>query len=126
MRARRLTSDERRQIARTAAHARWTDPRKVIRDRPLIEGFCRKYGLRRLYAFGSILRPAFTRKSDIDLLYVPETPLDYARYCEAVEDLRALFGRSVDFIDFKLIEESPNEFRRRAILGTARVIYEAE
>jgi predicted nucleotidyltransferase len=125
-RARRLTGEERRQIARGAARARWTDPQKVIRDRPLIESFCHKYGLRRLYAFGSILTPDFTRKSDVDLLYVPKAPLDYTRYCDAVEELRTLFGRSVDFIDRKLIEDSPNEFRRRAILGTARVVYEAD
>jgi uncharacterized protein len=125
-RARRLTSTERRQIARKAARARWIDPRKVIRDRPVIERFCRKYELRRLYAFGSILTPRFGRKSDVDLLYVPGTPLGYARYCDAVDELRSIFGRPIDFIDRKLIEESPNEFRRRAILGTARALYEAD
>jgi predicted nucleotidyltransferase len=125
-RARRLTSTERRQIARKAARARWTDPREVIKDHPLIERFCRKYGLRRLYAFGSILRPTFDKKSDVDLLYVPGRPLGYARYCDAVEELQALFGRSVDFIDRKVIEESANEFRRRAILGSARALYEAD
>jgi predicted nucleotidyltransferase len=125
-RARRLTGDRRREIARKAARARWTDPRKVLRDRPLIESFCQRYGLQRLYAFGSILTPAFTNKSDVDLLYVPKTRLDYSRYCDAVEELRALFGRSVEFIDRKVIEESPNEFRRQAILGSAMAVYEAD
>lgn len=124
-RARRLTRDERRQIARKAARARWVDPRKVLKDGPAIGRFCQKYGIRQLYAFGSILTPAFTKRSDVDLLYVSERPLDYASYCDAVEELRTLFGRHVDFVDRKLIEQSPNEFRRRAILGTARPVYEA-
>jgi uncharacterized protein len=123
-RARRLTGEERRRIARRAARARWKDPRKVLGDRALIEDFCRRYRLRGLFAFGSILTPTFTKSSDVDLLYVPETRLDYMTYTQAVDELNVMFGRRVDFIDRRLVEQSPNEFRRRAILGSARPVFE--
>jgi predicted nucleotidyltransferase len=124
-RAKRLTRDERRQIARRAARARWTDPCRVLTNGPVIQDLCRKYRLRALYAFGSILTPAFRKESDVDLLYVPEERLDYAMYCEAVDELSNLFGRRVDFIERALVEGSPNEFRRRSILAAAKPIYEA-
>jgi uncharacterized protein len=124
-RAKRLSRDERRRIASFAARARWADPRKVLEDRALIADFCHKYGLQKLYAFGSILTPSFGKGSDVDLLYVAEKPLDYAVYCDAVDELRSLFGRTVDLVNKQVIEHSANEFRRRAILGTARPIYEA-
>lgn len=90
-----------------------------------MEAFCNKYDLRRLYAFGSILTPTFGKASDVDLLYEPRARLGYGKYCDAVEELRTLFGRSVDFIDRSLIERSANEFRRQAILDTAKLVYEA-
>jgi predicted nucleotidyltransferase len=124
-RARRLTRDERRRIARRAAQARWRDPRKVLADRAVIGDFCRRYGLRGLYVFGSILTPRFTRTSDVDLLYVAEPRLDYATYRQAVEELGAMLGRRVDLIDRRVVEHSLNEFRRRSILGSARPVYEA-
>lgn len=129
-RARRLTQQQRRRIARQAARARWKDPRKVLADHALLEAFCRKYKLRGLYAFGSILTPSFTKTSDVDLLYVPEkdlseSGLDYLTYSNAVEELSEMLGRNVDFIHRRLIEQSENEFRRQAILSSARPIYEA-
>jgi uncharacterized protein len=124
-RAKRLTGEQRRRIASQAARARWTDPRKVIEDRALIEELCRRHGLRALYAFGSVLMPAFGKASDVDLLYVSEKPLSYSAYCDVLDELRALFGRPVDLVNKLVIECSSNEFRRRAILGTARPIYEA-
>jgi uncharacterized protein len=97
----------------------------VIQDRAVIEDFCRKYGLRALYAFGSILTASFGKGSDVDLLYVSDRPLGYTAYCEAVDELRALFGRRVDLVNRDVIENSRNEIRRRGILGTARLMYEA-
>jgi uncharacterized protein len=97
----------------------------VIEDRAAVEAFCRKHGLRALYAFGSILTPSFGKESDIDLLYVADEALGYAAYCDAVDDLHSLLGRPVDLVNRAVIERSPNEFRRRAILGTARLLYEA-
>jgi uncharacterized protein len=124
-RARNLPREKRRSIARKAARARWIDPRRVLEDRAALESFCKRYGIRKLYAFGSIVTSTFGRASDVDLLYVPDRRLDYATLFDAVEELRALFGRNVDFIDRAVIERSQNEFRRKAILGTAKLVYEA-
>ena len=33
-----------------------------------IQGFCQRYGVRRLSLFGSVLRPDFTPDSDVDVL----------------------------------------------------------
>ncbi len=127
-RAKRLTRDERRRIAKNAARARWANfgPREVLENREVIEGFCRRYGLRALYAFGSILTPGFGRASDVDLLYVVGSkPFGYSDYCDAMEELQTLLGREVDFINRGIIEQSSNRVRRRAILDTAKLIYEA-
>lgn len=97
----------------------------MLANRALLEAFCRKYGLRRLYAFGSILTSRFGKGSDVDLLYVAERPLDYAKLFDAVEELQGMLGRRVDFIDKRVIEKSENAFRRRSILDSAKVIYEA-
>ena len=70
------------------------------------------------------MTPSFGKASDVDLLYVADRPLSYAAYCHAIDELRTLLGRRVDLVNREVVERSPNEFRRRAILGTARPLYE--
>jgi len=126
-RARSLDLVVRGRIAKAAAAARWArvDPRKVLADGELMGSFCRKFGLKYLFAFGSILTPGFGPNSDVDILYVLGTKsFGYSEYCNAVEDLQQLFGRNVDFINRTVIEQSANPFRRRVILDSAKLIYE--
>jgi|SRR5450432_1683983 len=126
-RARRLAPARRRQIARRAAQARWKkiDPREVLKSGASIAELCRRHGIIRLHAFGSILTKTFGSDSDVDLLYERSRPFGYGEYCDAVDELETLLGRDVDLVNMDVVARSQNPFRRREILETARKIYDA-
>ena len=48
---------------------------------------CKKYKVKTLYAFGSILTPRFNEKSDVDLLVNFNTEIDYNNYADNFFDL---------------------------------------
>lgn len=89
---------------------------------------CRKYGVTELAVFGSALGDDFRPDSDIDFLVTFEND-DSGPWMSKVtgleEDLGALFGRKVDVVFRKGLEQSRNWIRRREILDAAVVIYEA-
>ena len=120
-RAKKLGKTKRSDIARRAANARWKRPEEILKDRTVIEAFCRKHNLDALYAFGSVLGKKFGPKSDIDLLY--KGNLGYFEACDATDDLEALFGRKVDFINFNVIATGRNPVRCKHILSTAKEIW---
>ncbi|MEM8501897.1 MAG: nucleotidyltransferase domain-containing protein [Cyanobacteria bacterium P01_D01_bin.1] len=95
---------------------------------PAIEQFCQKWNLTELALFGSVLRDDFRPEdSDIDVMvqYHPASvPSFYDLDCMEVE-LEKVFGRKVDVITRFGIEMSPNYLRRRAILSSAKVVYES-
>jgi predicted nucleotidyltransferase len=126
-RARRLAPARRQQIARRAAHARWKkiDPREVLKGGASLAEVCRRHGIVKLHAFGSVLTTAFSSDSDVDLLYERPRPFGYGEYCDAVDDLKALLGRDVDLVNMDVVVRSQNPFRRREILETARQLYDA-
>jgi predicted nucleotidyltransferase len=100
---------------------------KIVPDRRRLRRLCKQHHIHRLALFGSILRDDFGPDSDVDVLVDPEP--GYLRTLtarSAAEDaLSKLFGRPIDFVKRHVIEASSNEIRKRAILSTARVIYEA-
>ena len=66
---------------------------------------CRKYKVKTLSVFGSILTDRFNDESDVDLLvnFLPYDPdsleFDYvANYIDLAEALESLFGRKVDLV----------------------------
>lgn len=88
--------------------------------------FCRTHGIASLAIFGSALRDDFGPGSDIDVLVEFEpgrTPgLDFV---SMADELSGLFGRRVDVLTRSAVERSRNYIRRKAILGSAKVIYAA-
>lgn len=90
-----------------------------------IAAFCQRYHIRELSLFGSVLRDDFRPDSDIDVLAEFHNGVRYnlAQLVEMGDELEVIFGRKVDFIDRKAIEQSPNYIRRQAILDSAQVIY---
>jgi predicted nucleotidyltransferase len=90
-----------------------------------IRAFCRKWNIRELALFGSVLREDFGAHSDIDVLvdFEPETHHTLFDLVRMADELETLFGRKVDLLTWQGVVESPNYIRRREILGTARVIY---
>ncbi len=74
--------------------------------------------------FGSVLREDFRPDSDIDVLVEFEPGhVPGLAFFTMQQELAQLFGREVDLLTFKGIESSRNYIRRKAILGSARVVY---
>ena len=85
---------------------------------------CRKWKVKELSLFGSILRDDFGPDSDVDILVVffPEAAWSLWDLFDMREELQQLFGREVDLIEKEALR---NPFRRREILQTHRVVYAA-
>lgn len=92
-----------------------------------IQEFCRKWRIRELALFGSVLRDDFRSDSDVDVLvtFAPGAAPLWTDRVRMAAELSAIFGHPVDLVERRLIEESPNYIRRREILNSAEVIYQA-
>ena len=77
--------------------------------------------------FGSVLRDDFGPDSDVDVLvrFHPETRHTLFDMVTMEEELKRILGRKVDLVSRRGIEMSRNYIRRKAILGSAEVIYAA-
>ena len=74
----------------------------IENNREAIADLCRRHGVRRLEAFGSILRGDFDpARSDIDVLveFSPGAARGFTNFLDLKEALEALFGRPVDLIE---------------------------
>ena len=92
-----------------------------------IADFCRRWKINRLAIFGSAVRGELRPDSDIDLLVTFRSDADWTMFDHFTmeEELSQLFGREVDLISIKALEENPNPIYRREILDSARQIYAA-
>ena len=98
-------------------------------DIPLdtISAFCKRWHVKELALFGSVLRDDFGPESDVDVLVrfepqAPHTLLDMARM---QADLDRILGQEVDLIERTAVEQSRNYIRRTSILRSAETIYAA-
>jgi len=91
-----------------------------------IAAFCREWKIVELALFGSVLTDHFRSDSDIDVLaqFAPDNEWSLLDRVTMREELSEIFARKVDLVSREGIERSHNYIRRKAILGTARVIYE--
>ena len=92
-----------------------------------IAAFCKRWKVTELALFGSVLRDDFGPDSDVDVLVrfkeeARHTLFDLDRM---EEELSRMLGRQVDLIERVGIEQSRNYIRRKAILGSAEVVYAA-
>jgi predicted nucleotidyltransferase len=89
-----------------------------------IEAFCRKWKIRELALFGSVLRDDFHAESDIDLLvsFSPAADHSLLDHVHMEQELAELLGRSVDMVEKEAVE---NPFVRRQIRGNHALIYAA-
>jgi len=92
-----------------------------------IADFCRRWKISRLLVFGSFVRGELVPDSDIDLLVTFRSDADWTMFDHFTmeEELSQLFGREVDLISIKALEENQNPIYRRQILDSARQIYAA-
>ncbi|MFH1112942.1 MAG: nucleotidyltransferase domain-containing protein [Pseudomonadota bacterium] len=97
-------------------------PIDIPRDR--IDVFCRKWRVKELSLFGSVVGRNFGPDSDVDVLVElqPGHGLTLYDWIDMMEELREVFGRDVDLVAKGGLK---NPLRRREILRTAEVIYAA-
>ena len=90
-----------------------------------IEKICRKWKIRELALFGSVLRDDFSyENSDIDVLitFSPAAAIGW-EIVDVKDDLETIFRRKVDLVEKEAVARSKNPQRRREILSTYEVIY---
>jgi uncharacterized protein len=92
---------------------------------PKLDSFCRKWEIRELALFGSVLRDDFGPNSDVDVLATFESGATWSLLdlVQAELELQQVFGRPVDLLARSSVERSENWIRRRRILESARTIY---
>ncbi len=92
-----------------------------------IIALCKKYKVKNLWVFGSILTPRFNDRSDVDFLVDFEDSkialLDYAdNFFDFIHGLENIVGRKVDLTVNKSIK---NRFFREEVNETRRLIWSA-
>lgn len=100
-------------------------PSAPLPPKEQLAAYCRSRGIAELEIFGSAVRDDFGDGSDIDLLvaFEPERAPDLFEFGRIEEELTALFGRKVDLVSRRAVEESGNTLRRASVLDAARQIY---
>ena len=95
--------------------------------RSAIAAFCRKWQVREFAVFGSVLRDDFRPDSDVDVMVEFDAAAKPTLYdlVDMQEELQALFGRKVDLLTRRAVEQMSNRHRRQHVLESARVVYAA-
>jgi uncharacterized protein len=92
--------------------------------KPQIIDFCRRWKVRELSLFGSVVRADFRPGSDVDVLisFQPDGNWDLWDLVTMRDELAQMFSRKVDLVEEEAIR---NPFRRDSILRDKTVIYAA-
>jgi len=92
-----------------------------------IADFCKKWKVQEFALFGSVLRDDFMPESDVDVLvdFEPDARRSLLDIGTMVDDLQKIFGREVDLLTRKAVEQSRNYIRRKEILSSIEVVYVA-
>jgi predicted nucleotidyltransferase len=97
----------------------------IERNRRKVEMLCARHGVKRLEAFGSILREDFdAENSDIDILveFTPAVATSFDNFLNLKEALESVLGRPVDLLELSAIR---NRRLRYYIEQDKTSIYEA-
>lgn len=100
---------------------------KVKVPKVKIAEFCKRWNISELAIFGSALRADFRPDSDVDVLvsFNPQAHVTLFDMVHMQEELKTIFGREVDLISKRGLENSRNYLRRKNILDSAQVIHVA-
>jgi uncharacterized protein len=90
-----------------------------------IAAFCKRWKVVEFALFGSAVRDDFSQQSDIDVLvtFAPQSEWGLFDHIQMKLELKKLFGREVDLITRRALEQSHNTLLRSEILSTAKVYY---
>ncbi|MCX7818876.1 MAG: nucleotidyltransferase family protein [Kiritimatiellae bacterium] len=88
-----------------------------------LKDFCRRYRVRQLSLFGSVLREDFNLQSDVDVLveFEPDVTVGFLTLARMARELSALLGRAVDLVPRSGLKPAIRE----AVLKEEKVIYAA-
>ncbi len=89
-----------------------------------IRKLCRKYKVKHLFAFGSVLTDRFSDESDIDLLVDinSDDPIEYAEnYFDLKFELQKMLKRQIDLLEERALK---NSFLKQNINNSKIIIYE--
>jgi uncharacterized protein len=83
--------------------------------------FCRKWKVTEFSLFGSVLRDDFKQDSDVDVMlsFAENARWTLFDLVDMQDELEAIFGRAVDVLTRRGVEDSHNPIRRSAILSSA-------
>ncbi|MCG3196259.1 MAG: nucleotidyltransferase family protein [Candidatus Omnitrophica bacterium] len=97
---------------------------QVQLDAEVLAEFCRKWRIRELSLFGSVLRNDFGPESDLDFLvsFLPDAGWDLFDLITMKQELEERFGRPVDLVEKEALR---NPWRKHEILRTHEVVYAA-
>jgi uncharacterized protein len=100
---------------------------KIKIPKEKIAEFCKRWNISEFAIFGSALRGDFRRDSDVDILvsFKPQTHVTLFDMVHMQDELKEIFGREVDLVSKRGVENSRNYLRRKSILESAEVIYVA-
>ena len=90
-------------------------------DKEKLRDFCRKWKVTEFSLFGSVVRDDFGPESDVDVLvtFAPDARWTLFNMSDMNDELKALFGRSVDLLTRRAVERSLNPIRKTSILSSA-------
>jgi predicted nucleotidyltransferase len=93
--------------------------------RKKIAVFCKRWKVVEFALFGSAVREDFSALSDIDALvsFAPHSHWSLFDHVQMKQELQQIFGRQVDLITRRALEQSRNTLLRSEILGTAKTVY---
>jgi predicted nucleotidyltransferase len=93
--------------------------------REKITKFCKKWGVSEFSFFGSVLTDDFRPDSDIDVLVAFEEDAKHTLFdlVEMQDELKEVFGREVDLLTRRGVEQSRNYIRRKSILSSLEAVY---
>jgi uncharacterized protein len=94
-------------------------------SRKKLAAFCKRWKVVEFALFGSALREDFSAESDIDALvsFAPQSDWSLFDHVRMQQELKELFGREVDLITRRSLEQSHNVLLRSEILSSAKVLY---
>jgi len=99
---------------------------RIAIDREKLDVFCRKWKIRELSLFGSVLRDDFGPNSDVDVLVSFEEDAEWSLWdhYHMQEELKKMFRRRVELLTRYAVEHSGNWIRKKNILESAETVYE--
>ncbi|MBN2501748.1 MAG: nucleotidyltransferase family protein [Anaerolineales bacterium] len=94
---------------------------KIDISSEILVEFCRRYQVRRLALFGSVLREDFQAASDVDILvkFDPDARVSFMTLGKMQRELEAIFQRKVDLVP----QDGLKPIIREEVLSSAQEVY---